>query len=72
MVGLIFVNLNLLNAILISLFMKANLYLIALSLVVLPTIYFINGEKSHWTQLIPLGYLVYGFIVGTISAFRKK
>lgn len=52
--------------------MKANFYLIALSIVVLPTIYFINGRESHWTQFIPLGYLAYAFIVGTISAFRKR
>lgn len=52
--------------------MKANLYLIALSLVVLPGIYFINNEQKHWAQLIPLGYLIYSFIVGTISAFRKR
>jgi hypothetical protein len=52
--------------------MKANLYLMALSLLVLPGIYFINDEQNHWTQLIPLGYLVYSFIVGIISAFRKR
>jgi hypothetical protein len=50
--------------------MKANLYLIALSIVLLPAIYFINDGEKHWTQLIPLGYLAYSFIIGTISAIR--
>jgi hypothetical protein len=52
--------------------MKANLYLTAISLVILPGIYFINDKQNHWTQLIPLGYLIYSFIVGTISSFRKR
>lgn len=52
--------------------MKANLYLIALSIFLLPGIYFFNNQQNHWSQLIPLVYLVYAFIIGTISAFRKK
>lgn len=52
--------------------MKANFYIIALSIILLPTIYFINGRESSWLQLLPLGYLAYSFIVGTISAFRKR
>lgn len=52
--------------------MKANLYLIALAILLLPLIYFLNGEQKHWSQVIPLGYLVYSFVVGTISAFRKR
>jgi len=52
--------------------MKANFILILVSIILLPSIYLINGEKVHWTQLIPLGYLGYSFVVGTISAFRRR
>ena len=52
--------------------MRANLYMVALSMLILPLIYFINGEEKHWSQLIPLAYIVYAFIIGTISAFRKR
>ena len=52
--------------------MKANLYIVALSMLILPLIYFINGEEKHWSQLIPLAYIAYAFIIGTISAFRRR
>lgn len=52
--------------------MKANLYLIALAILLLPLIYFLNGEQKHWSQLIPLGYLIYSFVVGTISFLKNK
>lgn len=52
--------------------MKANLYLIALAILLLPLIYFLNDEQNHWSQLFPLGYLIYSFIVGTISFLKNK
>lgn len=52
--------------------MKASFYLIAISIVALPAIYFINDQEHHWLEFLPLGYLAYSFIVGTISAFRKR
>lgn len=47
--------------------MKANFILIGLCIILLPAIYFINNQQNHWTQLLPLGYLAYSFVVGTIS-----
>lgn len=52
--------------------MKANLYLILASITVLPLIYIGNHQKHHWIELIPLGYLVYTFVVGTISAIKNR
>ena len=52
--------------------MKANFYLIAVAIICLPAIYFINNQQNHWSQFIPLTYLAYSFTVGTISAFRKR
>jgi len=52
--------------------MKANFILILVSIILLPSIYFINEEEVHWTQIVPLVYLFYSFVVGTISAFRKR
>jgi len=52
--------------------MKANLYLIALSIFLLPGIYFLNDEQNHWTQLFPLIYLVYSFVVGAVSFLKSR
>jgi hypothetical protein len=52
--------------------MKAHFILILVSIILLPSIYFLNGENAHWSQLIPLGYLVYSLIVGCISLFKIR
>jgi hypothetical protein len=52
--------------------MKANLLLIAISLVAVNAIYFINNQNHHWLEIPFLLYIVYGFVIGIISAFRKR
>ena len=52
--------------------MKANFYLIGISIVLLPLIWVINGKEHHWTEFIPLAYLVYGFIVGTWGFIKNR
>lgn len=52
--------------------MKANFYLIAASIIALPSIYFINGSEHHWLEFIPLAFLGYAFIVGCVSFWRNR
>lgn len=52
--------------------MKAHFVLIAISIILLPTIYFIFEYEYPILYAPPLLYVVYAFIVGTISAFRKR
>jgi len=52
--------------------MKANFYLIGLSIVALPSIYFINGYEHHWLEFIPLAFIGYAFIVGCVSFWRNR
>lgn len=51
--------------------MKANFYLLAVAVVLLGVIYAAFGNNYPWLYIIPLGYIVFGFIVGTISAIRN-
>lgn len=51
--------------------MKAHFILIAICIIALPTIYFVNGG-NHWSMFIPLGYLGYSFVVGGISWLNNK
>jgi len=52
--------------------MKANFYLIGLSIILLPGTYFLNNSQHHWFELVPLSYLAYALVVGTISAYRNR
>lgn len=52
--------------------MKANFYSIGLSIVALPSIYFINGSEHHWLEFVPLTFLSYALIVGCWSAWRNR
>lgn len=52
--------------------MKAKFYLIAICIVMLPFVYFINGKNNHWSMIIPLGYLLYSFFVGCISWWNNR
>ena len=51
--------------------MKAHFILIAICIIALPSIYFINGS-NHWSMFIPLGYLGYSFVVGCISWWNSR
>ena len=51
--------------------MKAHFVLISLAIVLLPSIYFINGG-NHWSMFIPLAYLAYSFVVGGISWWNGR
>jgi len=52
--------------------MKAHFILIAICIIALPSIYFINGENYHWTQLIPTAYLVFASVVAIISLWNSR
>ena len=51
--------------------MKAHFILIAICVIALPTICFVNGG-NHWSMLIPLGYLGYSCVVGGISWWNGR
>ena len=51
--------------------MKAHFILILLSIIALPTIYFIFDYNYPWMYFIPLGYLAYSFVVGVVSWIRS-
>jgi hypothetical protein len=51
--------------------MKAHFILIAICIIALPTIYFINSG-NHWSMFIPLGYLNYSLVVGLIGLWNSR
>lgn len=38
----------------------------------MPLIWVLNGKEHHWTEFIPLGYIVFGFAVGTYSFLKNR
>lgn len=52
--------------------MKANIYIIGICIVLAPLIWTINGKEHHWTELIPLAYIIYGFLLGTYSFLKNR
>lgn len=51
--------------------MKASFYLVAVAIVLLGVIYACFDNKYPWLYIIPVGYIAFAFIVGTISAIRN-
>lgn len=51
--------------------MKANIFLVAVAIVLLGVIAVVNNGYAHWTMLFPLAYIFYALIIGLISWYRN-
>lgn len=49
---------------------KYHFAIIILCIILLPLIYYLNGEENNWITLIPLSILIFYFLIGLI--FSRK